>query len=173
MPAPVFGFSVGDFVSVIGERPELQEADYCLLLLLVLVSKISKALKKTGGAASQYQDAVTELNTLGYLLEQLKTLKVDGRNAHRVNTIRGMVCACEASLQDFLKKLDKFEASLGEQAKTAWYRGLPRKTQWAAAFGQEVETLRLLIAGKIVSINAMLAIDLKYTRAQAYVKVGH
>jgi hypothetical protein len=52
MPVPV-GFGVGDFVAVFG-----------------LVSKVSGALRESGGASSDYQSLVHDLNNLKCVLRR-------------------------------------------------------------------------------------------------------
>ncbi|KAL8893605.1 MAG: hypothetical protein Q9192_005105 [Flavoplaca navasiana] len=128
---PAFGFSVGDFINTIN-----------------LIRKISKALKETGGAASEYQDAVVELTGLQRALQHLETLQPTQDNAGQVNAIRGMALACKVPLQDFMTKLDKYEESLGPWAHGSSLGGLGRKTRWAVSFSKEVEKLRAMVAGK-------------------------
>lgn len=48
------GIGVGDFVIVLG-----------------LITKVVKAVKKSGGAASDYQDVTLELETLGRILDHV------------------------------------------------------------------------------------------------------
>jgi hypothetical protein len=57
MPVPV-GFGVGDFVAVFG-----------------LVSKVSGALRESGGASSDYQSLVRDLNNLKCVLQKIYLLK--------------------------------------------------------------------------------------------------
>jgi len=45
----------------------------CLLEAIKLVDKVRKALKEAGGAASQYSDAVSFLESLGATFEHLKS----------------------------------------------------------------------------------------------------
>ncbi|KAL8875783.1 MAG: hypothetical protein Q9198_005908, partial [Flavoplaca austrocitrina] len=137
---PAFGFSVGDFINTIN-----------------LIRKITKALKETGGAASEYQDAVVELTGLQHALQHLEALQPTQDNAGQVNAIRGMALACKIPLQDFMTKLDKYEESLGPWAHGSSLGGLGRKTRWAVSFSKEVEKLRAMVAGKQISINLLLA----------------
>ncbi|KAL8880392.1 MAG: hypothetical protein Q9198_002189 [Flavoplaca austrocitrina] len=137
---PAFGFSVGDFISTIN-----------------LIRKIGKALKETGGAASEYQDAVVELTGLQHALQHLEALQPTQDNAGQVNAIRGMALACKIPLQDFMTKLEKYEESLGPWAHGSSLGGLGRKTRWAVSFSKEVEKLRAMVAGKQISISLLLA----------------
>ena len=124
---------------------------------LGLIRKISKALKETGGASAQYQDAVVELKGLKHALQHLEALEPTEDKVGHVNAIRGMALACKLSLQEFMTKLEKFELSLGPWTHRSAFAGAGRKTQWAVSFGQEVEKLRALVAAKQISINLLLA----------------
>ena len=73
-----------------------------------------------------------------------------------------MALACQLPLRDFLMKVEKYEASLGPFSSPQWFRGLPQKSKWAVAFGEEVDKMRALIAAKTVSISLLLATDLSY-----------
>ena len=122
-----------------------------------LVRKITKALKETGGASSEYQAAVVELKGLKHVLQHLQALEPTEDNLSHVNAIRGMALACQLPLRDFLAKLEKYESSLGPRADRKVYRGAGHKARWAVNFAAEVEKLRALVAAKQISINLLLA----------------
>lgn len=163
MPAPIFGFSVGDFISAISKYPYppgLFSIAILMNLLQGLVKKISKALKRTGGANTEYQYAIIELKGLKNVLRHLEALELDKDNESHINAIRGMALACQLPLRDFLVKLEKYEASLGPFASATWYRGIPQKCKWAVSFSEEVGKLRAFVAAKTVSISMLLAMNL-------------
>lgn len=124
--------------------------------------KISKALKRTGGASTEYQLAIIELKGLENVLRHLESLEPNQDNERHINAIRGMALACQLPLRDFLTKLEKYEASLGPFSPPQWFRGLPQKSKWAVTFAEEVEKMRALVAAKAVSISLLLAMDLSY-----------
>ncbi|KAL9117597.1 MAG: hypothetical protein Q9187_005866, partial [Circinaria calcarea] len=155
---PAFGFSVGDFISAIGERTLLCGIYLAAAYLSIdLIRKISKALKETGGASAEYQDAVIELKGLKHTLQHLEILECSEDNISHVNAIRGMALACQLPLRDFLKKLERYESSLGPWTDRTAFRSAGRKARWAVSFGQEVEKLRALVAAKLININLLLA----------------
>ena len=121
------------------------------------MKKITKALKETGGASSEYQAAVVELKGLKHALQHLQALEPTEDNWSHVNAIRGMALACQLPLREFLTKLEKYEPSLGPWADRTSYRGAARKARWAVDFAAEVEKLRALVAAKQISINLLLA----------------
>ncbi|KAI9727065.1 MAG: hypothetical protein M1834_008533 [Cirrosporium novae-zelandiae] len=138
---PAFGFSVGDFVSAVG-----------------LITKITNALKKTGGANSEYQDAILELESLKNVLQRLQALEPNESNHHHVNAIRGMALACQHPLQNFLEKLERYESSMGIFSSTRTFRGAKDRIDWALRMATEVKNLRALVSAKIISVNLLLAI---------------
>jgi hypothetical protein len=88
-----------------------------------------KSLQRTGGASSQYQDLLLELDTLYRTLQVLERLEPTEENASHVNAIRGMALACQLLLRDFLSKLEKYEASLGPFSTQHAFQAAGRKTQ--------------------------------------------
>ena len=128
-----------------------------ICLPIDLVRKVAKALKETGGASSEYQAAVIELNGLEHVLQHLQALDPTEDNSSHVNAIRGMALACQLPLRDFLTRLEKYESSLGPWADRTTYRGAGRKARWAVEFAPEVKKLRTLVAAKQISINLLLA----------------
>jgi hypothetical protein len=121
-----------------------------------LVGKITKALQKAGGASSQYQHIILELNALHKVLRVLERLEPSEENANHINAIRGMALACQLPLREFLTKLERYEASLSPFSTQHPFRAAGRKTQWAVAMDGEVEKLRACMAAKVVSINILL-----------------
>lgn len=118
--------------------------------------KITKALRKVGGASSQYQHVLLELSGLYNVLQVLQRLEPSEDNASHINAIRGMALACQLPLRDFLTKLEKYEAPLSPFSPKYSFRAAGRKTQWAIAMDGEVEKLRACLAAKVVSINLLL-----------------
>ncbi|KAF6224244.1 hypothetical protein HO133_010819 [Letharia lupina] len=116
---PAFGFSVGDLISAIG-----------------LVKRVTKALKETGGAPTDYQLVVIELKGLKSILRHLETLKPTKDNVTHINAIGGMALACQLPLRDFMI---------------------------ASSDGEEVERLRAVVAAKPISLNLLLAMNTSQT----------
>ena len=158
---PAFGFSVGDFISAISKsgRTHHTNVKHMLRKATDLITKITKALKETGGASSEYQDAVIELNGLKTTLRQLEALQPTDDNIGHVNAIRGMALACQLPLRDFQTKLEAYEASLGPWEQSSPIRRAGRKTKWAVIFTAEVDKLRALVAAKQISINLLLSMQ--------------
>jgi hypothetical protein len=122
-----------------------------------LIHKVSNALKDAGGASSEYQQVILELNGLKRALSHLGKIEPTAETASHVNAVRGMALACQLPLQEFLAKIDKYESSLGPLARRRPLRGMGRKAGWALLEQGEVDKLRAMIAAKVVSINLLLA----------------
>lgn len=140
---PGFGFSVGDFISAIE-----------------LIVKVTKALRSSGGAASEYRSLVEELRHLRLLLEQLQEIKPSASNLHHVNAIRGMALTFRVPLSEFLDKVEKYRSSMATSNVGKSWQGLHRKSQWAVVMPGEISTLRATITMKIVTISLLLAMPL-------------
>lgn len=138
---PAFGFSIGDFISAIE-----------------LCRKIAKALQDTDGASSEYQSVVIELHGLQNALSRLAALEPTQSNLNHVNAIRGMALACRVPLQEFLGKLNKYDASLGAMSKLPSIKAVARKAKWAIYMEAELKKIRAMVAAKMQCINILLSI---------------
>jgi hypothetical protein len=123
-----------------------------------LITKVSKALRSTGGAASEYQHACFELDALKGILEHLEAMQPNASNINHVNHIRATALGCQFPLQLFLQKIQKFETSLGPLPSSKAISGVARKGQWAVLMTEEISRLRSEICAKMAIINLSLAI---------------
>ncbi|OAP61585.1 hypothetical protein AYL99_03788 [Fonsecaea erecta] len=142
MPAP-FGFSVGDFVTVIQ-----------------LTGKIISALKDVGGSSSEYQHAVIVLESLKRLLEKVTQLIITAENKVQVNALRGLALACEPCLQEFHRKLKSYEASIGPFAPKGRLKGTYHKVKWAFLGSEEFSQFRKFIAMKVLCLSLLLSMHI-------------
>ena len=133
----------------------MDAADLCVLK--GLVKRVTRALKDTGGASTDYQLVVIELKSLKNILRHLETLNPTEDNVTHINAIRGMALACQLPLRDFMVKLEKYESTLGPFADKRSLRAMVRKSKWAVVFSEEVERLRAMVAAKNISLNLLLA----------------
>jgi len=124
-----------------------------------LVNKLRKSLKDAGGAASDYQSAAIELENLATTLSHLEALQPNEDNIQHVNAIRAMAMACKFALEDFTRKMTRYESSLGPLARQNSLHTIGQKTKWSVIFAEEVEKLRALVAAKHVSINLLLGMQ--------------
>ncbi|KIL90057.1 hypothetical protein FAVG1_06795 [Fusarium avenaceum] len=139
MSAPGFGFSAGDFISAVK-----------------LIIDITNALKDTGGAAENYRQVLTELNLLKDILSELQKGQhgpvAEQSNNPFVKHAKTQAKLTLATLANFLALISKFDASLGHQRSTSWYRGIGRKGQWALVYAKQVDDLRLRIGTQLQAL---------------------
>ncbi|CZR45357.1 uncharacterized protein FPRO_15468 [Fusarium proliferatum ET1] len=140
MTVPAFGFSAGDFVSAVN-----------------LIVDITKALNNTGGAAEDYLQVLADLNLLKDVLSHLQQQQT-GRTRQRSSNpfaehARKQADLTLSTLANFLDLISKFDASLGPQRTSAWYRGVGRKAQWALVYSKHVDDLRSRIGTQIQTLN--------------------
>lgn len=120
--------------------------------------KICKALREAGGAASEYQQVIIELEGLQRCLNHLQALESDEYNTARVNALRGMALSVRIPLEEFLAKLRQYEHSMGPFASRARLHGASKKAKWAVTVSDEVNRFRAIIVAKTVSINLLIGI---------------
>lgn len=150
MPAPGFGYSVGDFIATIE-----------------LIVKVVAAFKDSGGASAEYQQVVQELETLLQLLKHIDTIKSTESNLAHVNAIKGVALSIQEPLQKFLDKVTKRYGSLGaNQQKGRGALGLcaglstaGRKVQWAVVMEKDIAKLRATVGTSVSSILLLLNIS--------------
>lgn len=124
-----------------------------------LVNKVRKLLKDAGGAASEYQSAVIELENLAATLSHLEAIQPNEDNIQHVNAIRAMAMACKFPLEEFRRKMTSYESSLGPFATRKSLHTIGQKVKWSLMFAEDVEKLRACIAAKHVSINLLLGVQ--------------
>jgi hypothetical protein len=128
--------------------------------VLGLVVKIAKAFNEKSGASTEYQTLRSDLQTLERTLRLLQSLKPDDANVAHVDEICKIDLACRKPLQEFIHKINKYEASMGKfaQPKSSPVRSFIRKSQWAVFMDEDVKKLETAIRLKIQNIGLLLAI---------------
>jgi len=160
---PGFGFSVGDFIAAAGEHPEISCWSLGLKISCPgLIKKVSDALKDAGGASSDYQYVIIELEGLDRALKVVAALQPDHNNDSHLNAIRGMALSCQLPLRQFLFKIQKYEGSLGAIPSSRSIPRNARKAKWAVYIADQVQSLRAVIAAKVASINLLLNVQISY-----------
>jgi hypothetical protein len=138
MAAPGFGFSFGDFVSVIK-----------------IAKDICRALRDTGGAKDEFQHVIIDLQHLAILIEQLNHgAWGHGGDGGHLNSIKGMALTCKTPLQEFLEKIEKYKSLQGTSIKSFKARlgSEARKVQWAIGMKEGVDKFRVVISDDTFSI---------------------
>ncbi len=139
-----FGWSAGDIVAATN-----------------LVVTVAKALREAGGASSDYQLLIEDLNSFKEILEILRDLRPTPANQSHVTAIRGVALTCQEPLQEFLQRIeDTYGKSLARAATRHRMdpRSFGRKAQWGLLMPQEVARMRMIVMGKIMSIGLRIGL---------------
>lgn len=156
---PAFGFSAGDFIAAIGTQSGCHMFQFFTDCYVEVCTKVAKALKDTGTAATEYQQVVLELQGLQNILIRLAALEPTESNIQHVNAIRGAALASTLSLQEFILKLEKFDHSMSPFAAKKPFNAAKagRQAQYAVFMADEVKKMRAVIYGNVIRINVLLA----------------
>ena len=140
---PAFGFSVGDFVAVIQ-----------------LINKISKAVRDAGGAVEDYQDTVSELESLKEIFKRLDSSHASPSWGENLSLpIKAHTESVLESLTRFSHVISKFDSNLGKTAPKGWTQGSWKKVQWSIQYAKEVEKLRASVGTCLSALNLLVDLE--------------
>jgi hypothetical protein len=134
-----FGWSAGDIAQAI-----------------TLIVKVAKALDSADGAAGDYREAVSFLQSLRHTLEPLQTFTALGTYPSYKNEIQQHVESIRGPIESFLATATKFDHSLGPNAKEGHHRHIPRKLQWRFIESKTVDKLKSSIDGHMRVLETLL-----------------
>ena len=140
-----FGYSASDIVAAIA-----------------LIVQITKTLKASGGAPSEYQELVENLEQLKLILQHIEALQPSAGLAGHVNAVRATALSCQVPLSKFLERTAKFRPALGATSSSGPWRGAARKVQWAVTMSDEIAKLQPKINMRINMLLLLLAIPSTY-----------
>ncbi|OCK84988.1 hypothetical protein K432DRAFT_439616 [Lepidopterella palustris CBS 459.81] len=134
MPVP-FGFSVG----------------------INAFSEVCFALRDHGGAASEYQDTLNQLEGIKDIVESVKnvsfTLSTDDDNITKlVQALANRAGACHNMMAKFINRVKQYEPTLGSQVPQGYNHGTWSKAKWALYFSPELDRMRQVIGTYASSI---------------------
>jgi hypothetical protein len=136
-----FGWSAGDIASAIK-----------------LVYQIGSALRDSGGAASEFQDSLSFLETLSLTLEHLSALEVVLSDSGFRGHLREQCDHIRVPLTEFLQNVgQRFGPALGANSTMNSVLAAPRKIQWAKSTSKKVERLQRRIAVPMTAVGLLLA----------------
>jgi hypothetical protein len=121
-----FGWSAGDIVAAVNT-----------------LVKVRKALKQSGGAAAEYQEAVTFLTALGKTLSGLQVVLKNNPGLEWEAGLLEQANTLTSSVEDFKKKIAKYDLSLGADTERRKARRIAREVQFALS--DRVKELRIAI----------------------------
>ncbi|KAI4641656.1 hypothetical protein J4E93_007754 [Alternaria ventricosa] len=116
-----FGFAVGDVIAV-GK----------------LIKDITDCLRSAGGAISDYQELIKELDALKTALDSVNQLYSNVTPSALLDTIK----SCRERLDEFWAKIKPYEPSLGSSSRSSAVRGTKDKLRWTFCRKEEVDQLQ-------------------------------
>lgn len=153
MAVPI-GISVGDFIATIK-----------------LFKDIANALDEHGGAQSDYQNTVRNLETVQALLSRLESYHSASGQTTQINAIRAQAQAIHADVQTFLRNVQKFKKSLGSGVPTSKRHGIVDKLKWSRKQAKKVAKLSTSVDVGLRNIQVLLDLDLRHEPDHAHMAV--
>ena len=135
-----FGFSVGDFIAA-GK----------------LIADITSCLKEVGGSKSEYHNVVLELECLHKTLVHLDRLQSRQGNSPTADSIKYAALSCRRPLEEFLAKLQPYEASLGARATGSAWKAPIDKVRFRLGGSDEIRRIQSYLSVHVGTINILLA----------------
>jgi hypothetical protein len=139
MPAPAFGFSVGDFLAGIK-----------------LVKDLIDSLDEVSGAKPHFRRLVAELRNLERALTEVKALQVDASQTSQKLALEHVASQCQNCIDQFLERNTKIHGALGLHTTVSTWRAGLRKFQWAVCRQDAVDKFRAEIMGHVLTINTLM-----------------
>ena len=137
-----FGFSVGD----------------CLRAALI-IKDIVISFSSSRGSAAEYQELLREISNLEHILTLVKELPEDVIGHEEFESIARTSSDCQAVLNKYAVKFQKFRGSLGAGQSNGWIKDAARKVQWGLLMKHEVQTLRAYLSQHVATLNAQLGVE--------------
>ncbi|KAL1617637.1 hypothetical protein SLS54_007641 [Diplodia seriata] len=119
----------------------------CIAIADVLI-KCAKALRDSGGAVEEYQDAEEYATALKTGLEHLRRLEQNPVQA-TPSELGQAVSLCEKSLGRLFQRKAKYESSLGKDGHVNQLSTLFRKMQWTLVNSKDVKDLRSALSSEV------------------------
>ncbi|KAL8784941.1 MAG: hypothetical protein Q9213_003683 [Squamulea squamosa] len=134
-----FGFSVGDFLAVAR-----------------LINDVIDALRSS--STSEFSELTRELHAVQHSLDEIEHLQPPPGQELAVNAIKVAALLCQHPLDDFSKKLAKYEA-LGQVGgtKKEQVKKWRLKLQWGFTMEEEVQKIRVILAAHMASLNVRIS----------------
>jgi hypothetical protein len=121
-----------------------------------LLKDIAVALKDTGGAATEYQNTLHELQRGAAILLEAQNVKDDGHNTGQVLAIRSLAGSASKTLEDGLKSITRFDGKLGVGALRGARHGMVSKIRWTTSMGKELKKLRQSLDVQVQSLTLLI-----------------
>ncbi|KAF2446132.1 hypothetical protein P171DRAFT_519710 [Karstenula rhodostoma CBS 690.94] len=137
-----FGWSAGDIAKAIS-----------------ILNRTYKALKETGGAASEYQLLTANLKRYVLVLGTLQDLRPEGLDRASLNALTALASSAGALLIKFEQnELCKYESTLGSRKEKSRLSGFAKKTRYTFDLPKKVEKLLQNLGMFIDQIIVLLSV---------------
>jgi Fungal N-terminal domain of STAND proteins len=134
-----FGFSAGDFIAA-----------------LKLVGTVIDALRESGETSTNYRELISELYSLETALLHVKRLEGDEIPQSEVISLRQAAAQCQTTIDEFWKKLRKYQPHLGSDGSTSLVKSGWIKIKWAICKKDDLARFRADLVGHSQSISVLL-----------------
>ena len=153
MGGPVFGFSVGDFITGIK-----------------CATEIYRVCKKQGGADSKSETTIRELETYCKILEKLEQDSTQWASSGLKEKASDLLSICQCPLEEFRGTFQKrwSKAVGGGKRIDFWQhasrhlKSFHRKAKWALSDAKEVEKLRAQMAPSVAALGVLLDMEIRF-----------
>lgn len=135
-----FGFSAGDIAEAIK-----------------LIAKIAKALKESGGSATEYQDTMKSLGSQLLMLQHLEAIHSKIRDKAVASTLQVLALRAKQPILEFMERTRKYESSLGTTRPSKSMKRALHKCDWALRVVEDARKLRTCISADLEAVHLLLA----------------
>ncbi|KAF2738307.1 hypothetical protein EJ04DRAFT_588029 [Polyplosphaeria fusca] len=148
--------------------PDFGWSASCVLEAIKLTNTVRKALRDTGGSASQYRDAQQALGSLKSLLEVVKKHFDNEPNSEYAGSIVDELEHLMGPLRKFESSMKKYEKCLVADSTSSKARQTFRKVDWALKNVDEgVRELEHVITARLGTINCFLSLSIHSNQIKA------
>jgi hypothetical protein len=139
-------------------RCHLTRADFPgdLIATIGVFKDVGLALRKSGGASTEFQEITSEHEDLAIILKDIETLDPSSTNPAQLDAIKSHAQLPLQTLNSFLHKIQKYNNSLGNGSSKGYHRGVLSKAKWATLVSDEVPKLRQKIDAQTTGLRLLL-----------------
>jgi hypothetical protein len=136
MPVP-FGFSAGD-----------------IAMAIKFTIQMANALKETGGAASEYQQAFEYWKYLLVTYQQLQHLRTHCMDSTLLEEIRGIAMLAEEPIHNYIQKIHgDFGSALSTKSSRSSLTQVLKKAKWTLHAAGKEEKLRQQMSARLQTVH--------------------
>lgn len=127
-----------------------------VLAVSSLAKDICSCLKEIGGAKTEYQDLERELECLQKALTHLDRLQ-SKKPSPTIDSIRFAALSCRRPLEEFLRKIRRYETSLGPECTKKSLQGQLDKIRFRFGQSDDIRKSQNYLSVHLGTINILLA----------------